>query len=323
MRVLGLLLCCLVVAVSCKNGGNEDKTPIKEGRETNTLFKSADSIVLSSGRLFKVDSFPSKFITPRPVNVWVPDGYSNENKYSVLYMHDGQMLFDSLSTWNEQEWKVDEWASKVMTEGKTEDFIVVAIHNIPDIRWQDLFPQKAFDFISEEDKLDLKSISGSKVVKLNGDNYLKFLVEELKPAIDSSYAVRTEQNHTYIMGSSMGGLMSMYAVSEYPDIFGGAACISTHWVGAMPIENNPYPEAIFNYMDKSFPMAGHHKMYFDYGNKTLDQYYPQYAPEVDRILADKGYSDIDSKNLFFEGTDHSENSWNQRLDVPLTFLLGQ
>ena len=116
--------------------------------------------------------------------------------------------------------------------------------------------------------------------------------------------------------------MSMYALSEYPETFKGAACISTQWVGAMPMDDNPFPEAIFSYMVEHFPLAGDHHVYFDYGNQTLDAHYPQYAPRVDAILKAKGYTDLDSKNLFFEGTNHSENAWNQRLNVPLEFLLG-
>ena len=96
---------------------------------------------------------PSKYITSRPVDIWLSKNYSKEKKYAVVYMHDGQMLFDSTSTWNKQEWKVDEWASKLMDENKTKDFIVVAIHNIMEERWQDLFPQKAFDYLSEQDKI--------------------------------------------------------------------------------------------------------------------------------------------------------------------------
>jgi enterochelin esterase-like enzyme len=124
------------------------------------------------------------------------------------------------------------------------------------------------------------------------------------------------------MGSSMGGLMSMYAMTEYPDVFGSASCISTHWPGATPQPNNPYAEAIFTYMETNLPSSENHRIYFDFGNKTLDQYYPQYAPRVDAILKAKGYTDANSKNLFFEGTDHSETSWNKRLDQPLVFLFG-
>lgn len=117
--------------------------------------------------------------------------------------------------------------------------------------------------------------------------------------------------------------MSMYAVAEYPNIFAGAACISTHWPGAIPGPNNPHPKAIFDYMEANIPKAGKHKMYFDYGNKTLDQSYPKFAPTVDKIFEAKGYTNNDYKNFFFEGTNHSEQSWNKRFDKPLLFLLGK
>lgn len=308
---------------SCKNENTKQETSESETIEKSTIeFKTVEDAKLAAGKLLRVEDFPSEYIKPRPVDIWLPEDYSEDKKYSVLYMHDGQMLFDSTTTWNKQEWKVDEWASNLMSDGKTKDFIVVGIYNIADIRWQDLFPQKSFDYISEEAKSELKNIAGSKDFKLNGDNYLKFLVEELKPVIDSTYSVYKDEEHTFVMGSSMGGLMSMYAISEYPEVFGGAACISTHWVGAMPMDNNPYPDAIFKYMEANLPQAGQHKLYFDYGNKTLDEHYPQYAPRVDAILKQKGYTEDNAKNLFFEDTDHSENSWNARLDQPLTFLLG-
>lgn len=311
-------LLALLIVVSCKD--TTEKVVVE--KETNLInFQQVKDIELFAGSLFRVDAFPSKYVTPRPVDVWLPKDYSEETEYSVLYMHDGQMLFDSTTTWNKQEWKVDEWASKLMNDNKTDDFIVVAVHNISDLRWEDLFPQKAFDFVEKGQRDSVPDIAGRKNFKLNGDNYLKFIVEEIKPILDLSYSVKTDRVHTFVMGSSMGGLMSMYAISEYPEVFGGAACLSTHWVGAMPMPENPFPDGIFKYMTSSLPEAGSHKLYFDYGNKTLDAHYPQYAPNVDEVLKEKGYSNVDSKNLFFDGTDHSENSWNQRLDQPLIFLL--
>ena len=323
MKNLVYILAFLMV-FSCKN----EKSINNESPESNVssmayAFEALDDVKLSAGSLTRIDSFPSEYITPRPVDVWLPKNYSKDKKYAVLYMHDGQMLFDSTTTWNKQEWKVDEWATQFMDEGKTKDFIVVAIHNIAKLRWQDLFPQKTFDYLDKTVQDSLTDIAGKKNIKLNGDNYLRFIVEELKPVIDSSYAVLKDKDNTFVMGSSMGGLMSMYAISEYPEVFGGAACLSTHWVGARPVDNNPHPEAIFNYMKDHLPKAGDHKVYFDYGDKTLDAFYPQYAPNVDTILREKGYTIYNSRNLFFEGTDHSENSWNERLDVPLIFLLGK
>jgi predicted alpha/beta superfamily hydrolase len=295
--------------------------PNKNPLLNEVQLKPQPEIHLSSGKILRMDNFPSKYIKTRPIDVWLPETYSAENTYSVLYMHDGQMLFDASTTWNKQEWKVDEWASKLISSGKVDDFIVVAIHNIPDIRWQDLFPQKAFGFLSEEDKKTVKNIGGSLNFSLNGDNYLRFVVNELKPFIDSKFSTKPDKQHTFVMGSSMGGLMSMYAISEYPQVFEGAACLSTHWVGAQVVEDNPFPEAIFSYMENNLPEAGNHRLYFDYGDKTLDEHYPQYAPRVNEILTQKGYTDKDSKNLFFKGEGHSEDAWNKRLDQPLEFLL--
>lgn len=326
MKEIIKIVILAVLLLSCKNEKTTTadvsaKTKSKQAVVTN--FKEVDSINLAGGQLLRKANYTSKYIIPRPVDVWLPNSYSADKKYNVLYMHDGQMLFDANTTWNKQEWKVDEWATTLMDEEKVNDFIVVAIHNIAEIRWQDLFPQKAFNYLTDEAKDSIQDISGKKDFKLNGDNYLKFIVEELKPEIDSQFSVYTNKENTFVMGSSMGGLMSMYAISEYPDVFAGAGCISTHWVGAQPQDNNPFPDAIFKYMEANFPKAGAHKVYFDYGNKTLDKFYPQYAPRVDEILQAKGYTETDSENLFFENTAHAENSWNERLDQPLHFLLGK
>ncbi|WP_047550624.1 alpha/beta hydrolase [Psychroserpens sp. Hel_I_66] len=315
------LFCTILVLTLCFSKIEGQNATVSERIICSKIVKDAE---LYAGTLHRIDSFPSKNIKPRPVDIWLPEDYSKEKKYAVLYMHDGQNLFDSTTTWNKQEWKVDEWATKLMRDNKVRDFIVVGVHNIPQIRWQDLFPQKALENINPKIKDSLFDVAKKNNfnVEFNGDNYLKFMVDELKKVIDNVFSTHQDRENTFVAGSSMGGLMSMYAISEYPGVFGGAACLSTHWVGGMPMENNPYPEAIFEYMEANLPKAEHHKLYFDYGNKTLDQHYPKFAPRVDAILRDKGYTDKDFKNLFFEGTDHSENSWNQRFDQPLIFLLG-
>ncbi|MFY7671735.1 alpha/beta hydrolase [Tenacibaculum sp. MEBiC06402] len=325
MKFIKLSICISLLIVSCKNKTAQDNRDSEAivTKSTSVEFVPVTSVELFAGKLLRAESFPSNYIKQRPVDVWLPENYSEDKKYNVLYMHDGQMLFDAKTTWNKQEWKVDEWATQLQKEGKVKDFIVVGIHNISSLRWLDLFPAKAFNFIDAQKQAELKSVPMAVEFKLSGDDYLNFLVNELKPVIDKKYSVHTDKEHTFVMGSSMGGLMSMYAISEYPHVFGGAACISTHWIGSMPMGNNPYPNAIFEYMKLNFPQASDQKIYFDYGNKTLDSHYPQFASRVDEILESKGYNDTNSKNIFFEGADHSENSWNVRLDQPLTFLLGK
>ncbi|WP_396603013.1 alpha/beta hydrolase [Algibacter sp. R77976] len=314
----------LMFVVSCKNEEKKATSKVIQTKDV-TYFKNYPHAKLFGGKLMRLDKFPSKYITPRPVDIWLPGNYSDTKHYAVVYMHDGQMLFDSTTTWNKQEWKVDEWATKLMHEKTTSDFIVVAIHNIAEERWLDLFPQKTFKYLSEQDKEAINNQSNQikQGTRLNGDNYLKFLVDELKPIVDSEFSVFKSKENTFVMGSSMGGLMSLYAICEYPNIFGGAACLSTHWPGANPIDNNPLPSAIFKYMENNLPNPKTHKLYFDFGTKTLDAHYPQYAPTVSQIFTSKGYKEHNFRNLKFEGTNHSENAWNQRLNKPLTFLLGQ
>ena len=301
---------------------------IEKDKSTNTLqtkIKAYEltSATLAAGKLMRVDSFPSNNITPRPVDVWLPENYSPKKKYAILYMHDGQNLFDSLSTWNKQEWMIDEHATRLMNEGITRDFIVVGIHNIPQIRWQDLLPKKAMNYMDKttKDEVYKNAAKNNFSTDFKGDAYLQFIVRELKPYIDKTYSVHTNKENTFVAGSSMGGLMSMYAISEYPNIFQGAACVSTHWVGAMPQKNNPFSKAIFSYVAKHIPNAESHKIYFDYGNKTLDQFYPQYASTVDSIYTNNGYTKKNFRNIFYPNTNHSERSWQKRVDVPLTFLL--
>ena len=76
------------------------------------------------------------------MEVWLPEGYSTNKKYAVLYMHDGQMLYDANTSWNKQSWDVDDVATKLMHEGKVKDFIVVGIWNGGKTRHSDYFPQK-------------------------------------------------------------------------------------------------------------------------------------------------------------------------------------
>ena len=281
-----------------------------------------------AGIIHRIDSFPTKFIVPRTVDIWLPSNYAEDKKYSVLYMQDGQMLFDASSTWNKQEWMVDEVVSKLNAENKIEDMIVVAIWNIPTIRHADLFPKKPLQQLSK-DKIEFIYVEAQKlnynlkIEDINSDNYLKFIVKELKPYIDKKYSVYKDAKHTGIMGSSMGGLISMYAICEYPKVFGKAACLSTHWVGFRDFENNPIPESFFAYMEKNLPNPKDHKIYFDYGTETLDASYLKYEYRVDEVLQSKGYTTENYKNLKFEGENHSEASWQKRINIPIEFMFGK
>ncbi|WP_299523626.1 alpha/beta hydrolase-fold protein [uncultured Lutibacter sp.] len=313
-----LVITFVLVFISCK----EKQQVVKEDVNIEISDYSGN---LSSGTIKRIDSFPSKFVRPRTIDVWLPNNYSKNEKYAVLYMHDGQMLFDANTTWNKQEWKVDEIVGGLIDSAKIKDCIVVAMWNHSDIRHTEYYPQKPFDLLPKKFKDSIFETAtkqfGTEFKGIQSDEYLKFIVEEVKPFIDANFSTLTTPENTFIAGSSMGGLISMYALCEYPEIFGGAACLSTHWIGFMPQENSLVPTTFFRYLAQNLPTAKNHKIYFDYGTNTLDEYYLPFQKELDEVLKLKGYNELNSKNLKFEGHDHSENSWNQRFQIPVEFLL--
>jgi len=281
------------------------------------------------GTIERIEKMPSKYVDARNVDVWLPEGYNAKKRYAVLYMHDGQMLFDSSITWNKKSWDIDKTVSRLLDEGKLQEFIVVGIWNGDKSRHADYFPQKPFESLDINQKdlvLNAARNNGVSVFgnyQIQSDKYLKFLVEELKPIIDKKYATKNDQQHTFIAGSSMGGLISMYAICEYPKVFGGAACLSTHWPGIFVMKDNPIPDAFVNYLKNKLPNPKNHKIYFDYGDKTLDALYPPLQMKVDEVMKEKGYSEQKWITKFFPGQDHSENSWRDRFGIPLQFLLGK
>jgi enterochelin esterase-like enzyme len=281
---------------------------------------------VSSGTVQRLENFKSNYVDSRNVDVWLPDGYSNTQKYAVLYMHDGNMLYDAETTWNKQSWEVDQVAGKLIQEGKTKKFIVVGVWNNGQKRHPEYFPQKPYESLSPIQKDTItahlqKAGRTKEIFQPISDLYLKFLVTELKPYIDEHFSTLKDKSNTVIAGSSMGGLISMYAICEYPEIFGGAACISTHWPGTFSSQNNPIPDAFINYMNDHLPNPKTHTIYFDYGNKTLDALYPVLQKKVDVLMQNKGFTATNWTSQFFDGKDHSEKSWAERLHIPLEFLL--
>jgi predicted alpha/beta superfamily hydrolase len=289
-------------------------------------YSFSQNITVSSGTLKRIEHFASKNIEAKNIDVWLPDNYSTNEHYAVLYMHDGQALYDATTTWNKQAWEVDEVASKLISENKTQKFIVVGIYNNPTKRHAEYFPQKPYESLTQYQRDTInqqlqKSGRAKEDFKPFSDNYLKFIVTELKPYIDTTFSTKTDAAHTFIAGSSMGGLISMYAICEYPNVFGGAACLSTHWPGTFTVKNNPIPDAFINYLKAHLPSPKNHKIYFDYGDQTLDALYQPFQEKVDVVMKAKGFTAKNWKTEFFKGKDHSENSWKVRLHIPLEFLL--
>lgn len=302
MVILSLLAGALSLLTGCH-------TPVR-------IAPTARGIVAPgvTGTLLRHEAFASRHVASRNVDVWLPPDYEDApaRRYPVLYMHDGQNLFDPASSYGGIEWGIDETMSRLIDERSVRAAIVVGIWNTP-ARFQEYMPQKAVAGPTVATGVD--GFPPIATPDLRSDAYLRFLVEELKPFIDSEYRTRPGRNDTAVIGSSMGGLISLYAIAEYPGVYGAAGGVSTHWPAG--------DGAMVDWFAAHLPDPRTHRLYFDHGTATLDATYAPYQAQMDAALRAAGYR---TERLWitrrFDGAAHDERAWGARVEVPLRFLLG-
>ena len=220
----------------------------------------------------------------RKIWIWLPKDYaSTKKRYPVLYMHDAQTLFDAKTSFA-GEWNVDETLEQLDAQ-----VIVVGIEHGNDRRIDELTP-----FAHEK-------YNGGKA-----DAYLDFLVSSLKPEIDKLYRTKTNAKNTAIMGSSLGGLVSFYAVLKYPGVFGKAGVFSpSFW----------FSEEIYAYADKSGSLKGK-RFFFLCGNREDDKMVPDMLRMVSKI-SDKG---AETTEKIIDAGEHNESLWRSNFAKAFKWL---
>jgi predicted alpha/beta superfamily hydrolase len=248
----------------------------------------------------------------RDVLVWLPPGYHDAKKrYPVLYMHDGQNLFDEETSYV-GEWRVDESMTELSNQGL--EAIVVGINNTGENRF---FEYNPYASMMEDD------------FRGQGLEYLSFIINTLKPTIDRDYTTLTGPETTGIAGSSMGGLISLYAILVYPEVFGFCGALSTaFWFGNFGLH-----ETIRTHS------RGQGKVYLDVGGKEgdtfgklpepwrsivndRDQAYVSGVRALRDLLLENGY--LEGQSLMYveePEANHREDAWAGRLPGALRFLL--
>ena len=288
------------------------------------LAQVAPGPVPAAGTLIEWEAVESRHGAPRNVTIWLPPDYEADGRHPVLYMHDGQNLFDPAKA-NFGEWGVDEHLTRLIDNGQVRSPIVVGVWNTP-LRLREYVPADMIAALPVEIRTDLLGLYGGEPLS---DGYLRFLVEELKPRVDAEFRTLPGRDDTMIAGSSMGGLISLYAMMKYPETFGSAACLSTHW--PLRIERLEAPaleqwretvvQTWTRVIASGLPDPATHRIYFDRGDETLDQFYAFFQSRIDDTIRSAGWGPDRFQTLVFPGAEHNEKSWNSRLDVPLTFLL--
>ncbi len=264
-------------------------------------------------------------IAPPKVVVWLPPGYDGgKERYGVVYMHDGQNLFDAKRSNFNKVWAADKSALRLIASHKVAPFIIVGIDQPGADRGRQYFPRPMRDYVSSSTRAKLEAQSNGKPVI--ADAYLQFIVTELKPKIDRMYRTKSDRKHTSIAGSSMGGLISLYAISKYPSVFGNAGAVSTH----LPLGDPNWTEAerqdIFagwrKFVHSELGNLKGRRIWFDHGTETLDAFYQPYQDNLDNALLANGWKKgRDFQSTVYPGAAHEENAWAARLDDIFGWLL--
>jgi predicted alpha/beta superfamily hydrolase len=249
------------------------------------------------GQLRRHEAFHSAFLQhDRDVLVWLPPDYeASGGRYPVLYLHDGQNLFEPDTAFQKGEyWRVGETAADLIEAGEIEPLIIVGIYNTGDHRKEEYTPTR-----------DAKLGGGE------ADDYGRMIIEELKPLIDRTYRTRPEARSTGIGGSSLGGLVSLYLAFTHPQVFHRVAALSPSvWWNFRAILKTVR-------QSRSKPPL---KIWLDMGTaegkKGLDD-----ARLLKAALVGLGFSvDVDLHYAEYEGATHTETAWAARVGPMLKYL---
>jgi predicted alpha/beta superfamily hydrolase len=260
------------------------------------------------GTLHRIAPFPAVHVPPRNVDFWLPAGYTPAKRYPVLYMHDGQNLFIPAESYTKITWGVAETLTALAM-----DCIVVGIWNAGGRRVPEYMPEAPFAGPQFDPlRAEIRKHSGALPCS---DAYLRFLVDELKPWVDGNLSTLPDAAHTGVMGSSMGGLISLYAFCRHPQVFGRAGCLSTHFpIGGGQIEE---------WMRDNLPQPGSHRLYFDFGGRGIDRAYGIHHLRAKGFLDAAGWQENrDYLIRQFKSATHNEQAWARRLHIPMQFLFG-
>ena len=244
----------------------------------------------------------------RIVDYWLPKGPATH----LLIAHDGQNIFDGrTATHHGQTWKMAQSASRVSKElGVNPPAIIGVWHSStkedPWGRAKDLVPEKYFrDGIAVNKDL----VKDFNPELLHGDSYLRGIFENYIPAIAPGIPV----TRTAMIGSSMGGLATLYAVAQFPQSFSTALALSTHW----PFGGTELVERTI----KELPTPSTHKIWMSHGTKGLDGAYEPFQQLADKLMSERGYLSHNFVSKVYERSGHNERSWAKYLDQPIRFWL--
>ncbi len=283
----------------------------------------------ASGRLERLSGLPWRHLPERPVDLWLPEGHDPDRPHALLLMLDGQMAFDPRSTWNRQAWRADQAVAALQGQGRLGDTVIVAVHNRPEHRFAEYFPEPALAELPAPLREDYTR--RAQHGRALGEAHVRTLVDEVIPIVARRCALHGTPARTAVCGSSMGGLAAWATLCRAPDTFGAAIAFSTHWIGIPPAwraEADAAPragataQALLRVFERSLPAPGRHRLWIDRGDDALDRLYAPHLDAAAAALRRRGWGPELAVVRNFAGTGHDEASWAGRLQEALGFVWG-
>lgn len=275
--------------------------------------------VVSCGKLRSMSAFPSSYIEPRQVDIWIPPDYEgNGSAHRVLIMQDGQNLFDRSFAFGAQEWQVDEALCQLAGEEFGKLPVVVGVWNTQERR-KTYYPSQVFESL---DRSSRESILPGQSFTASGDEYAAFIAEELLPWLRNELNVSTAAEDVYLGGASMGALISCYAWCRYPHLIGGVIMFSTHWIGNFRYEYDPViAESMTGWFCSHLPDPASHKVWMDRGTEGLDSLYTHPQDVIDQCIISHGFTTQQGYLSVAAGETHNEPSWSRRFPQAIRWML--
>ena len=275
------------------------------------------------GRFVEWERLEAEGLPDQRVTIWLPPEYDSARgkRFPVLYMHDGQNLFDPAKTHYGKAWQVDDVLRAMVAAGEAEPHIVVGVWSPDKDRYRQYLPQPA-EAATGAIAESMRQMAGGPIVSAR---YLEWLADTLKPRIDREYRTRPAAEDTTVIGSSMGGIMSCYAMVERPDTFGRAACVSSHWPIADPelaAAQKGEIDAIWRrWLDAKLGPPNGRRVWMDHGTALLDAHYAPYQASISEGFRANGWREGEHfVARSYEGAEHDEIAWNARLPEMLAWL---
>ncbi len=271
------------------------------------------------GRIVRHAGFAGGRLAPRNIDVWLPPQAVAGKPLPLLVMHDGQDLFTASDADGGETWGVAEAVTRLTAAGTISPTIIVGVWNTPR-RWQEYAPAGILAHLPERLRQAMEKEQGGP--SMSGD-YLGFLGDDLLPFLRRTYPV--QPGPAAVMGSALGGLISLAALVERPHDFAAAGCISTHWPLAEPRPEraNYVAAAVHDWLHQRLGRPSDRRLWLDHGDQALDASYEPYQESVDKELVALGWHNgSDFLSRAYPGASHNAMSWRARVADPLAFLLG-